>query len=250
MSSYLYNWDRSCVLFNKKDVGYEEGGRLVNEVRNNPYSIVLFDEIEKANPAIFDLLLQILDEGTLKDGRGRIANFKNSIVVMTSNEGTRGIKKQSSVGFGAAIAALSGDDKDVEYEAMKEQVHKALKNKFRPEFLNRIDDIIVFNKLNKDHIRVIADLEIEKVVKRLEGLGMTVEMTDEVVEFIANKNTDFENGARPLKRIITKEIENAIANEILEGNIDKTDSILLSVENDKLKIKNITEAELKEKELI
>ena len=225
-------------------VGYEDGGKLVNEVRNNPYSIVLFDEIEKAHNAIFDLLLQVLDEGILKDGRGRVANFKNTIVVMTSNEGTRDIRKQATTGF--SCVSSTNEAKYTEYEAMKEQVNAALKKRFRPEFLNRIDDIIVFNKLNKANIRKIADLEIDKVVKRLEGIGMSVELGDEVADYIANKNTDFENGARPLKRIIVNEIENAIANEILEGNIDKTDSILLTVENKKIKIENKTEIEAKE----
>lgn len=210
-------------------VGYEEGGQLTEKVRRQPYSVVLFDEIEKAHPDVFNVLLQILEDGRLTDGKGRLVNFKNTIVIMTSNVGAHTIKKQRTLGFAASVK-----EKEDAYEKMKDNVMDELKKTFRPEFLNRIDDIIVFHQLLEKDISQIARLMLDSVVKRLQGLEVNIEYTDEVLNYLSKSGFDEAYGARPLRRTITKVIEDKLSEEMLKGNIKKGDRVLMDVENENI----------------
>jgi ATP-dependent Clp protease ATP-binding subunit ClpC len=193
-------------------VGYEEGGQLTEKVRRKPYSVVLLDEIEKAHPDVFNILLQVLDDGQLTDSLGRRVDFKNTIVIMTSNVGTKDIKKQAHIGFGES----SGGD---EHSKMKEQVDESLKRLFNPEFLNRIDDTIVFRHLEKPDIKQIIQISLNKLLKRVHEMGVDVELTDRSLDFLADKGFDKTYGARPLKRAMQKYVEDPIAEEILKGTV-------------------------------
>ncbi|GAA0079318.1 ATP-dependent Clp protease ATP-binding subunit [Clostridium sp. CTA-5] len=194
-------------------VGYEEGGQLTEAVRRKPYSVILLDEIEKAHQDIFNILLQIMDEGRLTDGHGKVVNFKNTIVIMTSNVGAHQIKKQKVMGFNASF------DEDSEYEKMKENVLEELKKSFKPEFLNRIDDTIVFHKLREEDLLSIVDLMLRSISKRLENKNIHLDFGNDSKKFLLNKRTDLNYGARPLRRLITKEVEDKLSEEILLGNI-------------------------------
>ena len=201
-------------------VGFDEGGHLTEKVRRKPYSVVLFDEIEKAHPDVFNMLLQILEDGRLTDSQGRTVDFKNTVIIMTSNVGARLITdKQKSLGF--KDGDESSDAKDV-----KSLVLGELKNVFRPEFLNRVDDIIVFNKLNKDEIKQIASKMLDTLAKRLENIEIKISFTDDAVSAIADKGFDDTYGARPLRRAIQSEIEDKLSEEILEGKIEKGTSVV------------------------
>ncbi len=191
-------------------VGYEEGGQLTEKVRRKPYSVVLLDEIEKAHPDVFNILLQVLDDGILTDSLGRKVDFKNTILIMTSNIGTRDLKRSGGIGFGTQSA---GD----EYGAMKSTIEEALKRVFNPEFLNRVDDAIVFHPLDKSHIKEIVQIQIRDLSRRLEAQGLTLELTAEASEFLAEKGYDPAYGARPLRRAIQKYLEDPIAEELLKG---------------------------------
>lgn len=221
-------------------VGYEEGGKLVNEVRNNPYSIVLFDEIEKAHKSIFNLLLQVLDEGVLTDGKGKVANFKNTIIIFTSNVGVSSLKKQTVSGFGAAITSS--------VNSVEGQIRNAMKKQFSPEFLNRLDDIIIFNKLTDEDLDTITGLRLDDVLNRLEKQGMNIDIDrEDVIKYLRSKDdSKNEYGARPMKRIITKYIENELATRILVGDIFKDSHVKISVENDSLEVRRIDDEELVE----
>jgi ATP-dependent Clp protease ATP-binding subunit ClpC len=192
-------------------VGYEEGGQLTEKVRRKPYSVVLLDEIEKAHPDVFNILLQVLDDGILTDSLGRRVDFKNTILIMTSNIGTRDIKSTGGMGFGTQ----SEQDK---YSAMKGHVEDALKRVFNPEFLNRVDDSIVFHSLERHHILSIIDISARELLKRMESMGITIELTDGAKEFLADKGFDPAFGARPLRRAIQKYVEDPLAEEILKGS--------------------------------
>ena len=192
-------------------VGYEEGGQLTEKVRRKPYSVVLLDEIEKAHPDVFNILLQVLDDGILTDSLGRRVDFKNTILIMTSNVGTRDIKSTGAMGFGTKTEA----DK---YSAMKGHVEDALKRVFNPEFLNRVDDAIVFHSLERDHILKIIDIASQDLFKRMEGMGINIELTKPAKEFLADKGFDPAFGARPLRRAIQKYVEDPLAEEILKGS--------------------------------
>ncbi|MBW6410348.1 ATP-dependent Clp protease ATP-binding subunit [Clostridium weizhouense] len=194
-------------------VGYEEGGQLTEAVRRKPYSVILLDEIEKAHQDIFNILLQIMDEGRLTDGHGKVVNFKNTIVIMTSNVGAHQIKKQKVIGFNASF------DENSEYEKMKENVLEELKKSFKPEFLNRIDDTIVFHKLREEDLLSIVDLMLKSISKRLENKNIHLDFEKDSKKFLLNKRTDLNYGARPLRRLITKEVEDKLSEEILLGNI-------------------------------
>lgn len=201
-------------------VGFDEGGQLTEKVRRKPYSVVLFDEIEKAHPDVFNMLLQILEDGRLTDSQGRTVDFKNTVIIMTSNVGARLITdKQKSLGF--KDGDESSDAKDV-----KSLVLGELKNVFRPEFLNRVDDIIVFNKLNKDEIKQIASKMLDTLAKRLENIEIKISFTDDAVSAIADKGFDDTYGARPLRRAIQSEIEDKLSEEILEGKIEKGTAVV------------------------
>jgi len=192
-------------------VGYEEGGQLTEKVRRKPYSVVLLDEIEKAHPDVFNILLQVLDDGILTDSLGRRVDFKNTILIMTSNIGTRDIKSTGAMGFGTKTEA----DK---YSAMKGHVEDALKRVFNPEFLNRVDDAIVFHSLERQHILSIIDIASQDLIKRMEGMGISIELTKPAKEFLADKGFDPAFGARPLRRAIQKYVEDPLAEEILKGS--------------------------------
>ncbi len=209
-------------------VGYEEGGQLTEKVRRKPYAVILFDEIEKAHPDIFNMLLQVLDDGYLTDSLGRKIDFRNTIIIMTSNIGARQIKDfGQGVGFGtAAKKAQEGDHN-------RGVIEKALKKAFAPEFLNRIDDVVVFNALEKEDIHKIIDIELKKVVHRIEDLGYTIELSKEAKEFIADKGFDKQYGARPLKRAIQKYIEDLLAEEIVNNRLTEGDQIVLDLEDSK-----------------
>jgi ATP-dependent Clp protease ATP-binding subunit ClpC len=212
-------------------VGYEEGGQLTEKVRRKPYSVILLDEIEKAHPDIYNILLQVLDDGILTDGLGRKVDFKNTLIIMTSNIGARQLK-DFGAGVGFTTAAKSGN----EDENTKSVIEKALKRTFSPEFLNRIDDVIIFNSLTKEHIFTIIDITMKSVLKRLENLGFSLELTDEAKSFLAEKGYDQQFGARPLHRAIQKYLEDPLAEEILNMNIHNGDILIadLDKENQKL----------------
>ena len=209
-------------------VGYEEGGQLTEKVRRKPYAVILLDEIEKAHPDIFNMLLQVLDDGYLTDSLGRKIDFRNTIIIMTSNIGSRQIKDfGQGVGFGtAAKKAQEGDHN-------RGVIEKALKKAFAPEFLNRIDDVVVFNPLEKEDIHKIIDIELNKVVHRIEDLGYKIELSKEAKEFIADKGFDKQYGARPLKRAIQKYIEDLLAEEIVNNRLTEGDQIILDLEDSK-----------------
>jgi len=217
-------------------VGFDEGGQLTEKVRRNPYSVVLFDEIEKAHPEVFNILLQILEDGRLTDGKGKTVNFKNTIIIMTSNVGASTIKKQKSMGF----AALSGEnEKNNQYEKMKENVMEELKRSFRPEFLNRIDDIIVFHQLEEEDLKQIVKLMLNSVAERLREQNIEIEFTDEAQEVLTKKGFDLTYGARPLRRAITKTVEDKLSEEMLRGNVQKGDTVKVSVEDSELTFNKI-----------
>jgi ATP-dependent Clp protease ATP-binding subunit ClpC len=212
-------------------VGYEEGGQLTERVRRKPYSVILLDEIEKAHPDIYNILLQVLDDGQLTDGLGRKVDFKNTTIIMTSNIGVRQLKDfGEGVGFATASRIQNADENN------KAVIEKSLKRTFSPEFLNRIDDVIIFNSLTKEHIFEIIDILMKGVMKRLTNLGFSLELTEEAKSFIADKGYDQQFGARPLHRAIQKYLEDPLAEEILNMNVKAGDVLQadLDKENGKL----------------
>jgi ATP-dependent Clp protease ATP-binding subunit ClpC len=202
-------------------VGYEEGGQLTEKVRRKPYSVVLLDEIEKAHPDVFNILLQVLDDGILTDGLGRRVDFRNTIIIMTSNIGVRDLKD-----FGSGIGFASAAKRENDEEHMKTTIQNALKRAFSPEFLNRLDDLIVFNSLQREHIHRIIDLTLGKLFDRILQIGYTVELTDKAKDFLAEKGYDQQFGARPLNRAIQKYLEDPVAEEILKGEVQEGGTIL------------------------
>ncbi|QUH25408.1 ATP-dependent Clp protease ATP-binding subunit [Serpentinicella alkaliphila] len=214
-------------------VGYDEGGQLTEKIRRRPYSVILFDEIEKAHPDVFNMLLQILDDGRLTDAKGRTVNFKNTVIVMTSNVGAHTIKKQRTLGFSSNDESLAKS----EYEKMKDNVMDELKRTFRPEFLNRIDDIIVFHSLEKEYIIKIVDLMVDELKDRLKQLNINIEVTEGAKNHIGEKGFDIQFGARPLKRAIQKLIEDPLSEELLKGHINQGDDVVIDIEGEQLIIK-------------
>ncbi|MBS1951608.1 MAG: ATP-dependent Clp protease ATP-binding subunit [Bacteroidetes bacterium] len=206
-------------------VGYEEGGQLTEKVRRKPYSVVLLDEIEKAHPDVFNILLQVLDDGILTDGLGRRVDFRNTIIIMTSNIGVRDLKD-----FGAGIGFATKAKRENEEELMKSTIQSALKRAFSPEFLNRLDDVIVFNSLQREHIHKIIDITLGKLFARILTLGYTVELTEKAKDFLAEKGYDQQFGARPLNRAIQKYLEDPVAEEILKGEITEGGTIIADYE--------------------
>ncbi|MFT4833456.1 MAG: ATP-dependent Clp protease ATP-binding subunit ClpC, partial [Flavobacteriaceae bacterium] len=202
-------------------VGYEEGGQLTEKVRRKPYSVVLLDEIEKAHPDVFNILLQVLDDGILTDGLGRRVDFRNTIIIMTSNIGVRDLKD-----FGAGIGFSTSSAKDSAEEVMKSTIQSALKKAFSPEFLNRLDDVIVFNTLDREHIHSIIDISLGKLFARILDIGYHVELTEKAKDFLSDKGYDPQYGARPLNRAIQKYLEDPVAEEILKGEIQEGDTLV------------------------
>ena len=220
MSEYMEKHSVSKLIGSPPGyVGYEEGGQLTEKIRRHPYSVVLFDEIEKAHPDVFNILLQILDDGILTDAQGRRVDFKNCIIIMTSNVGASSILEPKRLGFSAESSKAADEEK------MKQNVMDALKETFRPEFLNRVDDIIVFNKLSDDDIKKIASLMLDEVKDRISRRGITVSFNDEVTSLLAKEGFDPVYGARPLRRAIVRRVEDGLSEEILSGRIGEGDTV-------------------------
>lgn len=213
-------------------VGFNDGGQLTEMVRRKPYSVVLFDEIEKAHPDVFNSMLQILDDGRLTDSKGRAVDFKNTIIIMTSNVGARGIENPSRLGF-----SVSGDDSADRYAKMKDVVLDEMKKTFRPEFLNRLDDVIIFQQLQKEEIRKIVDIMMKDVHKRLGDQEITLKLTDEVKDFMAEQGYSPAYGARPLRRVIQKFIEDELTDRLLVGDFKEGDAIDTAIEDKKIAFK-------------
>ena len=213
-------------------VGYEEGGQLTEKVRRKPYSVILLDEIEKAHPDIYNILLQVLDDGQLTDGLGRKVNFKNTTIIMTSNIGVRQLKEfGDGVGFATAARIQNQEENN------KAVIEKALKRTFSPEFLNRVDDIVIFNSLNQEHIFQIIDILMRGVLKRLANLGFSLELTEAAKKFLAEKGYDSQFGARPLHRAIQKYLEDPLAEEILNMNLKQGDILIADADDENGKLK-------------
>jgi ATP-dependent Clp protease ATP-binding subunit ClpC len=238
LATYLFDKDDACVRIDMSEymekfsvsrlvgappgyVGYEEGGQLTEKVRRKPYSVVLLDEIEKAHPDVFNILLQVLDDGILTDGLGRRVDFRNTIIIMTSNIGVRDLKD-----FGAGIGFATKARQDNVEENMKSTIQTALKRAFSPEFLNRIDDVIVFNSLQREHLHKIIDITLGKVFGRINALGYNVELSDKAKDFLSEKGYDQQFGARPLNRAIQKYLEDPVAEEILKGDVEEGGTII------------------------
>ena len=217
-------------------VGYDEGGQLTEKIRRKPYSVILFDEIEKAHPDVMNMLLQILDDGRLTDAQGRTVNFKNTVIIMTSNVGARSITDKNTLGF-SQNESNKEKGQEKEYETIKKDVMAELKKQFRPEFINRIDDIIVFHKLTDDDISKIIDIMLKQVQKRLSEQEYEVEIDNSVKELVAKKGIDTNYGARPLKRAIQGGVEDKIAEAILDGKIIPHKKVTIYAENDEIKVK-------------
>ncbi len=206
-------------------VGYEEGGQLTEKVRRKPYSVILLDEIEKAHPDVFNMMLQILDDGHITDSLGRKIDFRNSIIIMTSNIGARKVKE-----FGAGVGFGTSSKKDQEDAHAKSIIEGALKKSFAPEFLNRIDDVIIFNSLEREDIHKIIDIELDKLLSRISDLGYKLTLSEKAKDYIADKGFDKQYGARPLKRAIQKYIEDALAEEIVNSKLDEGDTIFMDLD--------------------
>jgi ATP-dependent Clp protease ATP-binding subunit ClpC len=237
LSSYLFDKEDSLVRIDMSEymekfsvsrlvgappgyVGYEEGGQLTEKVRRKPYSVVLLDEIEKAHPDVFNILLQVLDDGILTDGLGRRVDFRNTIIIMTSNIGVRDLKD-----FGSGIGFSTQSKRENEEHIMKDTIQKALKKTFSPEFLNRLDDVIIFNSLGREDIHKIIDISLRKLMSRIEAMGYKVALTEKAKDFLSEKGYDPQYGARPLNRAIQKYLEDQIAEEILKGEINEGDTL-------------------------
>ena len=228
MSEYMEKFNVSRLIGSPPGyVGYEEGGQLTEKIRRNPYSVVLFDEIEKAHPDVWNILLQILEEGKLTDNVGRVVNFRNTIILLTSNVGSDTIKRQSTMGFSPITDEAS-------YEKMRERIMDDAKRTFRPEFLNRLDDLIVFRSFTKPDLIQILDLEIEKVLQRLRHKNIKVELDEKAKEFLVEKGYNPDFGARPMRRAVERFLEDPLAEEILKGGVHEGDPIVVTCENDKL----------------
>jgi ATP-dependent Clp protease ATP-binding subunit ClpC len=207
-------------------VGYDEGGQLTEAVRRKPFSVVLFDEIEKAHPDVFNALLQILEDGRLTDAQGRTVDFKNTVIIMTSNLGTADLRK-ANIGFAKA-------DEAVTYEKMKEKVTEELKRHFRPEFLNRIDEVIVFNELSREEVTEIVDLLIRRVTAQLESQGLGLELTHEAKLLLAKKGYDPQLGARPLRRAIQRLVEDPLSEKILWKEFHAGETVIVDAEGEEI----------------
>ena len=234
MSEYMEGHSVSKLIGSPPGyVGFDEGGQLTEKIRRKPYSVILFDEIEKAHPDVMNMLLQILDDGRLTDAQGRTVNFKNTVIIMTSNIGARLITDKTTLGFSAGEKK---EESQKEYETIKKDVMGELKKQFRPEFINRIDEIIVFHKLNDEDIKQIIDIMLNQVTKRMAEKSYKFEIDNSVKELIAKKGVDTNYGARPLKRAIQNILEDKIAEEILDGNIKPNKKAVIKAEDDEIVI--------------
>ncbi len=226
-------------------VGYDDGGHLSELVRKKPYSVVLFDEIEKAHPDVFNIMLQILDDGRLTDSKGRHISFKNTVIIMTSNVGASMIQNTSKLGFSTAE-----DESKDKYEKLKDTVSEEMKKAFRPEFLNRIDETIVFAHLSKEEIRQIVDLMLKDLFKRLAEKELSVEVTDEVKDHLAENGYSEAYGARPLRRLIQRKMEDSLAEEILSGKYGAGDTIKVTLVDGKISFEKASKRRTKKEKSI
>jgi ATP-dependent Clp protease ATP-binding subunit ClpC len=245
MSEYMEKYSVSRLVGAPPGyVGYEEGGQLTEAVRRRPYSVVLLDEIEKAHPDVFNLLLQVLEDGRLTDSQGRKVDFKNTVIIMTSNVGATGMTTSTDIGF--RPQKLSAEDEVKAYERMKNRVLEEVKQTFRPEFLNRVDEVIVFHQLTRAQIEAIVSLELEKVAREVRAQEMELKITDAAKSLLARKGWDPQFGARPLRRAIQRMVEDEVAEEMLRGTFSSGDHILADVDPDdpeKLKYSKIPSVE-------
>ena len=240
MSEYMEKHTVSKIIGSPPGyVGHEEGGQLTDKVRRRPYSVILFDEIEKAHPEVFNILLQILEDGRLTDAKGRVASFRNTILIMTSNIGSEYIAEMSSLGFAR--------EKDEEREGLREKVMDSLKEKFRPEFINRIDEIIIFDYLNKKEIKKIVDLELDKVAHRLAKKNIKIKVSEKAKKLLAELGYDPNLGARPLKRVIQKEVLNPLSLKMVAGLIKEKDQVVVEAEGKKIVVASPSEMKKKAK---
>lgn len=243
MSEYMEKFAVSRLVGSPPGyVGYEEGGQLTEAVRTNPYSVVLFDEIEKAHPDVFNLLLQILDDGRLTDGQGRTVDFKNTIIIMTSNVGVRSLSTTKTIGFELE------DEKKMNEERTKDIIQKAIKDSFAPEFLNRLDQVIMFKPLGEKEIEEITGLMLEKTKERLNEIDLDINYDQKLVKLLAKEGFDPEYGARPLERHITKMIDDRLAEDILDGKLNRDESIRISVRGEGLVFRNLSRDKKKREE--
>lgn len=230
MSEYMEKYSVSRLIGSPPGyVGYDEGGQLTEKVRQQPYSVVLLDEVEKAHPDVFNILLQVLDDGHLTDSKGRKVNFRNTIIIMTSNLGATALRDEKSVGFGAK-------DMSDDYNAMSAKIRETLKKTYRPEFLNRIDDIVIFHSLNKKELHQIVKLMANQLVERLKGQDINLRLTPAAIDLIADKGFDPEYGARPIRRALQTEIEDRLSEELLAGHVAKGDTVVVGAHKGKVKI--------------
>ncbi len=230
MSEYMERHATSKLIGSPPGyVGHDEAGQLTEAVRHRPYSVVLFDEIEKAHPEVFNILLQVLDDGVLTDGKGRKVNFKNTIIIMTSNIGSQFIQKMESIGF-------HNNTETVQYSQMKEKVEGALKDHFKPEFLNRIDEVVVFDILSEPSIAEIVNIRTKNILARLQEKGITVALEESVLSYLAKVGYNPQYGARPLNRLIQTKVLNPIAERIISQKITTGDFVTVSLINDEIVI--------------
>jgi len=210
-------------------VGYDEGGQLTEAVRRRPYSVILFDEIEKAHPEVFNMLLQILEDGRLSDAKGKVVNFANTVIIMTSNLGIRDVNQAATaLGFQPAVVD-EAEEVERRHKNTKEKIDEELKRMFRPEFLNRVDAVVVFKSLTTDQIRQIVDLQLVRLGKHLAEQQITIEVTDAAKDMLAKEGYDRIYGARPLRRVITSRIEDQLSEHLLRGKIARGDTVLIEV---------------------
>jgi len=228
-------------------VGFEEGGQLTEKIRRRPYAVVLLDEIEKAHPDVFNMMLQIMEEGHLTDSFGRKVDFKNTILIMTTNAGAQAIAHGAGFGFGKKSEEAS-------HQSMKKEVMHSLQNEFRPEFIGRLDEVVVFKKLNDEDMKQIVDIELKKVRERLGERGLTLELTDEAKAFIVKQGGDLDYGARPLRRAVENCIEDPLAEELLKGIFEGKNHILVRIkkvgEQDQLEFEGIVKGAEANAELV
>ncbi|MGL5380170.1 ATP-dependent Clp protease ATP-binding subunit [Clostridium sp.] len=236
MSEYMEKHSVSRLIGSPPGyVAHEEGGQLTEAIRKNPYSVILLDEIEKAHPDVFNILLQIMEDGRLTDGKGKVVDFKNTIIIMTSNIGAHQLKKQQTVGF-----ATSENVSNSQYEKMKENIISEIKREFKPEFINRIDDVIVFHQLEDSDILKIVNIMLKGTIERLKERKISISLNEESKDFLVNKGVDISYGARPLRRIITKELEDKLSEEMLKGDIKVGDKLEVYCDGKELCFKHIS----------
>jgi ATP-dependent Clp protease ATP-binding subunit ClpC len=239
MSEYMDKFNVSKLIGSPPGyVGYDEGGQLTEKVRTNPYSVVLFDEIEKAHPDVFNVLLQILDDGRITDSQGRTVDFRNTVIIMTSNVGAMQLAEERQLGF-----TSRQDNAQSDYKALKNKVMSELKRTFRPEFLNRVDDIIVFHHLTKEHMNDIIEIMLKDLRKRLSSKNITLSVTDKAKSYLIEKGYDKAYGARPLKRVIQNLIEDGLAEKMLLKEISDNDCVTVDLEGNELVFRKQSVAE-------